>query len=63
MATLISLFRIYSFRIFLLSILCIATAAAQEFPSKPMRIVVPYAAGGGTDTVARPRTAWAGRWI
>ena len=28
-------------------------ASAQEFPSKPLRIVVPYAAGGGTDTVAR----------
>jgi tripartite-type tricarboxylate transporter receptor subunit TctC len=26
---------------------------AQEFPAKAIRIVVPYAAGGGTDTVAR----------
>ena len=26
---------------------------AQEFPNKGLRIVVPYAAGGGTDTVAR----------
>ena len=44
---------IFSLRIFLLSILSVATAVAQEFPSKPLRIVVPYAAGGGTDAVAR----------
>lgn len=40
-------------RILLFSIAFIGCAAAQEFPSKPVRIVVPYAAGGGTDTVAR----------
>jgi tripartite-type tricarboxylate transporter receptor subunit TctC len=28
-------------------------AEAQEYPSRPLRIVVPYPAGGGTDTVAR----------
>ena len=44
---------IFSLRIFLLSILSVATSVAQEFPSKPLRIVVPYAAGGGTDAVAR----------
>jgi tripartite-type tricarboxylate transporter receptor subunit TctC len=29
------------------------TVAAQDFPTRPIRMIVPYAAGGGADAVAR----------
>src|SRR3954468_24061253 len=32
---------------------CATPVRAQEFPSKPVKLIVPYAAGGGTDIVAR----------
>src|ERR1700742_786830 len=38
----------------MLAIACIVRSAhADEFPSKPIRIIVPYAAGGPSDTGAR----------
>ena len=39
---------------FLASVVLAATVAAQEYPSKPVRIMVPFAAGGPNDLVMRP---------
>jgi tripartite-type tricarboxylate transporter receptor subunit TctC len=37
----------------LASVICAATAQAQSYPTRPVSIVVPYPAGGVTDTVVR----------
>jgi tripartite-type tricarboxylate transporter receptor subunit TctC len=33
--------------------LLVGTAQAQAFPQKPIKLIVPFAAGGSTDMVAR----------
>ena len=37
-----------------LLLLAAASAFAQNYPSRPVRVIIPFPAGGNTDIVARP---------
>src|ERR671937_2994471 len=39
--------------VFLAGLLAAMTLCAQEWPTKPVRFIVPYPPGGGTDVIAR----------
>jgi tripartite-type tricarboxylate transporter receptor subunit TctC len=46
-------------KILMLALMCVASVGAHaqsapSFPAKPIRLVVPYPPGGGTDTIGRP---------
>ena len=38
---------------FVLALLAVFAASAQDWPAKPVRFIVPYPPGGGTDVIAR----------
>jgi len=40
-----------------------ATASAQNYPSKPIRVIVPFAVGSGTDIVTRMVTEDMGKTL
>jgi tripartite-type tricarboxylate transporter receptor subunit TctC len=42
-----------AFAVAVLALVLVPSASAQDFPSRPVRIIVPYAAGGSGDLLAR----------
>ena len=40
-------------KILLAALLCVATSAFAQYPQRPMQLIVPWGAGGGTDATAR----------
>ena len=56
--TLVSMLRIFFFLVFLAGICRAADADAQAYPNKPIRLISPYAPGGGSDSLARIMGLW-----
>ena len=54
-----SVFRLLKtgFAVTIASLVVISTSYAQTWPTKPVRLINPFPAGGGTDTFARPLSA------
>jgi tripartite-type tricarboxylate transporter receptor subunit TctC len=50
---LLSIRRICWLMMFVVSILLVTSAQAEDWPSKPIKLVVPYTPGGGTDIMGR----------
>ena len=40
-------------RLLVAGLLVASSAFAQDYPNKPIRLIVPYGAGGGSDFVGR----------
>ncbi|MEI7682090.1 MAG: tripartite tricarboxylate transporter substrate binding protein, partial [Betaproteobacteria bacterium] len=41
------------FTLVLLGAVCAMPVVAQDYPNKPIRLIVPYPPGGGNDTISR----------
>ena len=49
--------RIFAIGLAVVSLVMSSLSFAQAWPSKPVRLINPFPAGGGTDTFARPLSA------
>lgn len=59
-----TLLRSFTYSVILASgAVCLSTALADDYPSKPVNVVVGYAAGGGTDVMARTIASYLERYL